>query len=673
MILLKHISAEHFMSINSVDLTFDDNCMVAITGENGIGKSTLIYLVAFCLTEYKYGETYKDYVQTGYDSCQIQLDAEFKGFPISYEIEITGASKKTGSASIFRRVTYKDQEYINSEYDQFIVDNGLDYLESLMFLFQSSNSLINARPAERATALRRLFNFDFSTTVDALRNEQEGNKIATIESTALLEELKSRNYDIQPLYREIPTAAVNQLKQDLAKVNESLNGLANVTDDSLNALAVKLSRIRQSISVTADRISSDTQQITNTENKLAEIETFLAENSTDKLNKDLEKAKQDLKEHKEAFLAAQQRVAALSNDLNLKNYEIKELIEQIKISKEGICHACGQTIEESHVQKLEAKKDKFEQEADLLRQELVKENIDPRDPESQRMLTLIQDLEKLIARVSTETANQEIYQDKLQTLEESIKDKKNYLSSLQEELSNTQAEQEAQMSLSSDLQQKAALEAKKQSLEEQIENAQRISITNAERRKTNAALLQEKQARDQKVAELSTKINDLALATSENKAIIDIFEKQFPNYLVLRAAQLLQDHINLIIQRIFPYMSVKLVQQKGGVNFFYKIKEEEDYWLSIRMASGAQKQILTLAYSISLAKLFGLDCIMLDEIDASMSPENAAVIYDFVAGLDCFKQTFFISHRAEAVQAARDINPNLVAYNVGEGGQYNLV
>ena len=220
--------------------------------------------------------------------------------------------------------------------------------------------------------------------------------------------------------------------------------------------------------------------------------------------------------------------------------------------------------------------------------------------------------------------------------------------------------------------QKEELETRKAELEAQIQDAKTKQIKNAERNRLNESISKEKEERDKKVLDLSEKMNKTLLQMNTTRVSIDVFENQFPNFLVIKAAQMLEEHINLIIQKVFPEMRVKLQAQRSGVNFYYKVHEDEEEWLSISMASGAQSQILTLAYAISLSRLSGIDCLLMDEIDASMSEENAAIVYSFIASLDCFKQVFFISHKKEVIPATREINPNILAYYVNNG-EYTLL
>ena len=153
---------------------------------------------------------------------------------------------------------------------------------------------------------------------------------------------------------------------------------------------------------------------------------------------------------------------------------------------------------------------------------------------------------------------------------------------------------------------------------------------------------------------------------SVNKTCVDIFENRFPNYIILRVCRDLENFINDVVQKAFPYLTVELRADRSGVNFFYKTDTSNES-ISISMASGAQKRIITLAYQIALASLFNTGAIFLDEIDASMSSTNATVVYDFISSLTTFNQVFFISHRQESFNAVQESNPDVVCYSVDNG------
>ena len=171
---------------------------------------------------------------------------------------------------------------------------------------------------------------------------------------------------------------------------------------------------------------------------------------------------------------------------------------------------------------------------------------------------------------------------------------------------------------------------------------------------------------------MSSEINEKDAKIKNLKGCLDVFQRDFPNFIVLRACSQLEGYVNEFVHRVFPYMNVSLKQDRQGVQFFYKIKGQ-DRDLSIKMASGAQKSVLTLAYKIAEAKLYGLDCIILDECDASLNDENSSMLYKFIAEINSFKQLIFVSHRKKAIKEVHEsFKGNMRCYWV-ESGTYNEI
>lgn len=132
-----------------------------------------------------------------------------------------------------------------------------------------------------------------------------------------------------------------------------------------------------------------------------------------------------------------------------------------------------------------------------------------------------------------------------------------------------------------------------------------------------------------------------------------IFEKNLPNFLVVKTCSKIQSTMNAFIQSIFPNMEVKLFHSKKGVEFYYTtlssvLKEEEktkENMLNIKMASGFEKAILTIAFKEALCKAYNLPFCVLDEVDAAASEENSERLFNSIICGGFFKQAIIITHK----------------------------
>lgn len=670
MLLLKHLYLQNFMSIDELDLDFDDNEVIAICGQNGSGKSTLLYAIAYLLAGFRKGESYRDYVKAGCDTAKLYLEAYFKGEPLYCEAELTSNAKKGIAMPTKRKTVYKGITYLNSDHNQFIKENELDYMESLIFFFQDSGrNIIDARPSDRAATLKKLFKFEFTDIIEKLKNESEQNKFSKIETAAVIDEIKKRSFETQKLSREVLDSVINSWDEELISINSSLKDISSIDKASLE-------RVQESINTNEKNIESLEAKKKEDNKNIKELEESLdikRESLEDlKVNeKDLDTLKKDLEAHKEYYSSLKSKAEVIDREINISDFEKKELLKQIEISKKGVCHSCGQAITQDHIDSLLKREKEVNEKIASLNKDYEDLHFDKNDEKQKILEKGIREGEEVLRKENTLTWE-------ISSLEKRIKELNRLQSerdTLENELilkrSSLNEEKTKYENLLPLFQKKEELEKEAKNLEEKIRKAKEDKIRNEEKKKMNNSILQEKKACEDKLISLNEKLNKLLLDMESTKDVINVFENSFPSFLVLQATQRLENHINEVVQRIFPYMKVKLRMQRSGVTFLYTSQSSEEEWLPVSMASGAQKAVLSLAYRTSLAKLYGITCIMLDEVDASCTAANAEIIYKFIASLDCFPQLIFISHRPESLEAVKKVNPNTVVYTV-EDGSYSL-
>ena len=670
MITLKTLHIENFMSIDCLDLEFSNNQITAITGQNGSGKSSLIYAVALALTGYRKGDSYKDYIKTGKDSAKIILGTSLKGFPATFNIEVNGDKKKAGTLN--RKVSYKGKTYLNSEFSQFIESEGLEELETLMFMFQGYHDIIDLKPSERASLLKKLFKFEFPDIVDGLKKNQEQFKMESLEQNAKIEELKSRVFTHTPLLREMPQEGINNLEEKLNNVTKVLEGIGNIDEDSLIKCNSDIASTEKELISIKAKIESDKRTLGSLQRSLETTEEFIQSNSKSVLCKELATKESELETHRTEYKDLKEKDKELNERLKITSYRVKELEGHYNISKTGVCHSCGQPIDKEYLSNLEKELNTAKGEMNSLKDSIKELNFDKSD-------TIGKGLEKDIEEIKSTIRKVESYESSLESMKERSSDLTNLIEEREKALTLTQEKMETLKSKKMELdslkeviKERDSLIYERDSIKEKLQTAKDNKIKNIERKSTNERIDREIVERDSRVKELTERTNTLSVSLNKIKQEIDIFETKFPNFIVLQACQKLEDIINSIVQRVFPYCRVSLKLSKGGINFFYTSESSEDEWIPVSMASGAQRRTLSLAYFIALAKLSNISCIFLDEMDASMSPENAGIVYDFIGSLDYFDQVFFISHRKEAHEAVKARNDKLITYLV-ENGNYSEI
>ena len=660
MFIIQEISLVNFMNISELSLKFDQNSTVAITGANGAGKSTLFMAIAFCLTGYKRSDTYREFIRVGEKEAQVRMSAFLEGEPISYDITI----KESG---ISKTVVYKGETYVNSAYKQLMDKYKLDVLQDIMFMFQGNSSLIDATPSERSSMLRNLFQFDFSDIVDKFTQTQLNESMIKNTLTGSLTELESRTFTLKGYLREYPQDMVASLKQREEECVIQIEKLKSLDTSKPDSLERELKSLVSSM-------ESTSQEISRIKSRISTYESTYSRISLDALNQEkqeketlLNELHPRLEEAKENLESRRRDESSLNSELKFSKLHYDEAKKHYDVGVTGVCLSCGNIIDEEHLKTME--KDLAEAEADVNRiKGLIAElDLPAMTKEYIQLDTQVRDLtgdlQRLDARITRFEVDKEKYEYDLKALvqtQATLDVQQKSWEEKKEELSHYAEMKERKMTELPSLVNELA------EVREKLSKAKAATLHNEQAREENTRIKLEEKACEERKKELSEKINDSAQKTAMYTDCINVFKKSFPSFVVLQACKNLEAYINMIVQKAFPYLRVRLLQNRSGVGFFYSV-DDSNNWLNISMASGAQRQVLQLANQIALAKMYNLQCIFLDEIDASCSDDNSRIIFEFIASLEDFNQVFFITHRKESLKAMKQMKDNVTLYDVQDG------
>lgn len=665
MFILKNLHVENFMSIDCADFSFEDRQITAITGTNGSGKSSLLYAIAYTICNYREGDANKDYVKKGTECARIHLEVSFDGEPLIYDVELGNGKGKNNFNN--KKVSYKDKLYVNSDYTQFLQTYKLEELQQLMFMFQGTSDIINARPTERANLLKKLFKFDFPEIVDSLKEEQESIKIKSAEHTTLIDDLKNRKYNKLPLLRENAPVAIEGWETRVNDIEGILKQIGDIDENEISSCDSDITTTQRLHVNLESTIDNDKLSLEKLKSQLMNLQKKIEDTDFVAIQESIYETQKKIADHEIKYNEQRDKDTELNEELKVLQYKEKELNKQLEISKTGICHACGQPIESSHVDKLKEELSKVKEEIESKKAEIKNLAFDKTDSVGKNLRNVLTYNEEISKRYNSDLKAKDALTTRISDLTSLIEERLNTLNEYHKKLTLLQEKKTNLNSIVTLLKEKTELIKERDDLREKLQTARDNKIKNIERRSTNLKIEQEEKENNERLAKLNEELNTVSIALSRNKQELDIFESKFPNFITIQACKQLEAIINDIVQRIFPYCVVSLKPSRGGVSFFYTAESSDDEEIPVAMASGAQKKILSLAYFIALARLNGISCIFLDEIDASLTAENASVVYDFIASVDYFPQVFFISHRKEAHEAVKAKNESLVTYSVNNG------
>jgi len=669
--LIKKIKLKNFMSISELDLDFTNNIYTVITGDNASGKSSLLEAIAMALLERRKGDSYRDYVQTGKKESTIDIITVLGGKELRI---VTTINNKSYGTPVQRTIYLGKEIYQNSECTSLLKTFKVQYLQHITFFHQKDTSILNLRPAEVSALLKELFEIDY--TIQASRIFQE---IETFEQSSLT--LQAKLSTLESVYEssrtsplmENPTSKIAIEEEALFSLNKELASYTDAQNSvkELKNKEIALSEVKKEIAGEEDNFASLDLGIksykTRVESICREVEQFQSEL---------------LKEYDDGVISNLESSIHLLNEtlqetkdyIPSKRSKLSNLDRELSAYEEGTCPVCNHDLsEESNkisvlkgeikliTEEVSAKslsinvisKDLSERKKELLREKKERDGIILNKKKAEIHISSLQ-RERTNALKTMISLNTQLVtcSHKLSVL----KEKKDKVLQRINELSVYAKDAEVLLRIKSEI----------SSLEKSLISLRRVNVINEERAKNNKITVERKRAVLAQINEIKDDINSTASKLMCHKEALSIILNEFPNYVILQKTTLLETSINNYVKKIFPDMTVKLILKRSGISFYYSPKSSEDF-LPAKMASGAQSAILMLAWRVSLAEMYGIDTLILDEIDADATDENSSIIYEFIGSLSAFDQIIIISHRKSSIKTIRDSNENVRCFWVTDG------
>ena len=126
--------------------------------------------------------------------------------------------------------------------------------------------------------------------------------------------------------------------------------------------------------------------------------------------------------------------------------------------------------------------------------------------------------------------------------------------------------------------------------------------------------------------------------------------------------------MNHIFTKIHPEYEISIKQEKKNLEFFYNYTDSkgEKVPVSILMASGFERQIVSLCFKLALTVLSGTKILFLDETDSDAKDSNSILFYDRLLESNILDQVFIISLKSETVKHIVD-NFNAKCFYINNG------
>jgi DNA repair exonuclease SbcCD ATPase subunit len=146
-----------------------------------------------------------------------------------------------------------------------------------------------------------------------------------------------------------------------------------------------------------------------------------------------------------------------------------------------------------------------------------------------------------------------------------------------------------------------------------------------------------------------------------------------PNFLESGVVDIVQI-MNHVFTKIHPEYEILIKQEKKNLEFFYNYTDSkgDKVPVSILMASGFERQIVSLCFKLALTLLSGTRILFLDETDSDAKDNNSILFYDRLLESSILDQVFIISLKPETVKHIID-NFNARCFYIDNGQVVKVV
>lgn len=681
MIKLFTLDLENFMCVSKAHLDFTDQKVILLLGDNGNGKSTVLDAIALCLTETKRGDTYKDYIKRGEKESKVILSAEIKGFPILFDITIN----ETGTA-LDRKVTYKGSTYVNSNVTMLLESLDLFYFGDIIMSTQGDTDITKLTPAKRASYLQKLLNFSFENEVTFCKNKLDElkNFISKNESQIDFNEnsISIKKSQIQEVPNDIYSKRIDDLNNAINIIKENLLKYNNLIDkqNSLNNKRNKITNKKYSLS----------SQITSLEKRISELPQL--KNSINDYDKKSSEYIEEVSKKNSEVAVVNNELTRLNTDKvtydNNKNSIFQRKVElnseyttikkHLDLIEKGRCPECGHEFTNADKTEYESKSNQLLSQIEILSKS---------DTDNQLKLDkIIEDIQKnnsLATQYNNDIINLnnnikliKTYKEKANNDIIAIENETKDLTKLKEDFDYIKNDEQQVLQEQENL--NKSLNTYKQ-LNNDLQNAQ-VELSNLTKQlsireniiKSNQLISSEIKQLQNNISELRLKIEDFHKSEKIYKEVYTLLSKNFPDYLTVKTCDLLEQEMNNFIHIVFPNFEVKLFQNKKGVEFFYTTDKftkdmKKDEMSNAKMASGFEKDLLSLSFKVALCKAYNLPFAFFDEADGHSSDKNAEKVFKSLFTNGIFEQVFLISHKAGVRDIVKSNADNVRTYFVDHG------
>jgi len=581
---INNLELQNFKNISNKKFKF--NKINLFQGNNGSGKSSTLESLVFLLSDYLSGKM-SDYIKWG--ESKFSIYSEFDDF--SYLIEYDKTTK--------RKLVTKQEEYIGSDAVKYLKEfiNPTIALYSNISIQGQSTQLLFEKPTARLDKFKLLFGInDIDKAVENIKEKivECRKQIEITESEISI--LKNKKYTYFEEY-ELP---------DFSLLEEKVKKLENEKIE------------HEKLKSEYDKYLMRLMEYNTAQMKVKEIQNNI--NQIDNKLKILEEQKKSIVIKRIAKPSkTPEEIQKLQNEeLTLKS-EVYILEKKYEAIKNGLCPTCGSLFTSDNIEAVYNEQLKLKEDYKNLSQKvsMLKSEQDEYEKIVQKNNINKEKLNTIQTNIQGLNDTKTVYE---KTLNELIEIKK------PDEVNKPYFDDSELESLKKEL---YIAKEKKENLEKIKEMNRKIKLEESE----NIKLINEK---ENLLDELRKKERLLETARK-------VLGKDFSSYLIDEGTDYVKNKMNELFARAYGRYKVTLTRDSKGVDFYYS-SEDKDILTTIDLASGYEKQLLSVSFRLALATLHKLGIFIFDEIDSDSSEENSLRLYKTILSQK-YSQIFCVTHK----------------------------
>ena len=688
---ISSLKLKNFQSIRQAEFKFRKG-IICFTGDNGEGKSTVLHAITMLLFN-SYDGNLKDYITWGEKEFQISIDFSHEGvdYTESLSYSLTKGSERTivnnDTGQIFSGLACVTQ--LNKILDP-------SQASAAIVAMENQQNLVSTTPSQRREYLKKIYSLEFKEEIEKIAQDISRAENDIIRLQTEKDVLEASQY---PLKEELELPDEKEYKGSVQAIQQIESQI-----QSLKEQVEKLDRLeiqRRDITSQLYMVEKKTSQAKESLSRLASENDSLEKDLHSLSEKDVSKenrikVEEEQKSYELTKQSYQQNIHKIQAELDglplptrVSRRAYEELLhreselsyaysageKKLKALAEGICPTCGREISSADLEAERESLQQIDQELSKVRQQKASEQkqieslTDQNEKTQRRREQVRKDLDDAVHSLSLleeshkstlDRLNLLLEQDKLR-LENEISQKTQKLASNEDLIKVTED------SLASFERQNVEYEARLKEVESEIQKIEDPSraIQELESSKKeplrvvkeyedavaynksiqvyNSEMLERQAERDAKVSELDISLTDLNQKKTMMTVAKGIVQREFPSFVISRMVETLSAYVNEFLQKVYSKYQISIEESKNSLNFLFG-----EFKSDVKMASGFEKSVFSLAYMYALGKIQSYGLLICDEGDAAASDENAARFYQTLGhSLEWLEQIMCITHKGE--------------------------